>query len=147
MVPYRSGHLQPNPEGMAAFGAVMGVIVGGVAGSLLSLAFRPATEIATLADSPEEAMNLADAEAQRLTAQWATWRRVSHALSGVLATAGSAVGAHMGAAPYQKRNAMWGAMIGTGSMRLLNVVFNPPFGLPGIVAGGVGAYIGARRAR
>jgi hypothetical protein len=147
MAPYpQHGQLQPNPEGMAAFGAIVGVMVGGVAGSLLALAFRPATEITTLADSPEEAMNMADVEAQALIAKWKTWRRVSHVLGGVLATGGAALGAHLGASPRQKRTAMYGAMIGTGSMRLLNIAFNPPFGLPGLIAGGVGAYIGARRA-
>lgn len=147
-VPHNPGYPVPrqNPEGMAAFGAVLGVIVGGIAGSALSLAFKPAEAVEAVAPDADQALEAADEQAQKLLAEWAKWRRIAHALSGVTATVGSAVGAYVGAGPGQKRSAAMGAAIGTGAARALNVAFNPVNGLPGIVTGGVGAYIGARRA-
>lgn len=144
---YNSGYpAHRNPEGWAAFGAIAGVIIGGVAGGVLSLAFKPSEMVEAVAGDPDQAMAEADAQARALLEQWARWRRVSHTLGGIMATAGSGVGAYLGASPHQKRNAAIGALIGTGTMRLLNVIFNPTIGLPGLVAGGVGAYIGAKRA-
>lgn len=148
-VPYQHpGPMQvrPNPEGWAAFGAVAGVMVGGLAGSVLSLAFKPSSVVEAVAGSADEAMNQADAQATALLQAWAKWRRTAHILSGVAATVGSAGGAYLGASPHQKKNAAIGAAIGTGVMRTLNVIFNPAMGLPGIVAGGVGAWVGAKRA-
>lgn len=145
--PYNPGYPVPrqNPEGMAAFGSVLGVIIGGIAGSVLSMVFRPAEMVEAVASDPDDAMQQADQQAKELLEKWARWRRLSHLLGGTMATAGSAVGAYVGAAPHQKRGAAMGAAIGTGSMRLLNVIVNPVIGLPGVVAGGVGAYIGAKR--
>ena len=148
-VPYQHpGHLQvqQNPEGWAAFGAVAGVMAGGLAGMLLSLAFKPGEVVAAVADTPEGATVAANAQALELLAALERWNRTRHILSGIGATVGSAGGAYLGAAPHQKRNAAIGAAIGTGAMRSLNVIFNPVFGLPGLVAGGVGAYVGAKRA-
>lgn len=147
-VPYNPAHPampRSNPEGMAAFGAVMGVIIGGISGSLLSIPFRPSAVAEAVADDPDAAKAAADAQAQALLAQWARWRRISHLLSGAMATAGSALGAYLGAAPPQKRGAAIGAAIGTGAMRTLNVIINPAIGLPGLISGGVGAWIGAKR--
>ena len=147
-VPLTPGYpaARQNPEGMAAFGAVIGVMVGGLSGTLLSIPFRPSEIVEAVAEDPDEAMAQADAQAMVLLQKWARWRRISHVISGVMATAGSAVGAYLGASPHQKRGAALGAAIGTGAMRTLNVAVNPAIGLPGIVAGGVGAYIGAKRA-
>lgn len=138
--------VRQNPEGWAAFGAVAGVMLGGIAGSVLSLAFKPASVVEAVADSADDAMNQADNQALALLEAWAKWRRTAHILSGAMATVGSAAGAYLGASPHQKRDAAIGAAIGTGAMRTLNVIFNPAMGLPGLVAGGVGAYVGARRA-
>jgi len=150
MLPYQSRptQLQPNPEGMAAVGAIVGLLVGGVTGSIFSAFFRPEISVESLADTPEEAMEQADAEAKALMEKWRKWRRWSYLFNGTLATIGAGLGARIGAAPYQKNSAMWGAMIGTGAMRMVvNPIFNPGFGFPGIVTGGVGAYLGAKRAR
>ncbi len=146
--PYNPGYPVPrqNPEGWAAFGAVLGVMVGGLAGGVLSLAFKPSELVEAVASDPDEAMAQADAQAKELLAAWARWRRTSHAIGGVMATLGSSVGAYIGASPHQKQGAAIGAAIGTGSMRVLNVMINPAIGLPGVVAGAVGAYIGAKRA-
>lgn len=147
-VPYNPGPMQAyNPEGWAAFGAVAGVIVGGLTGSVLSLTFKPASVVEAVADTADSAMNAADVQAVALLEAWARWRRTTHMLSGAMATVGSGLGAYLGAAPHQKRNAAIGAAIGTGIMRTLNVILNPAIGAPGLVAGGVGAYIGAKRAR
>lgn len=144
--PYNPGALRPNPEGWAAFGAVVGVMIGGLAGGLLSIPMKPADFVETVAPDPEQAMQQADVQAKYMLEQWAQWRRKSHIISGVMATVGSALGAYLGAGPGQKGNAAIGAAIGTGAVRTLNVIFNPVIGLPGMVTGGVGAWIGARRA-
>lgn len=148
-VPYQHPgpmQVQRNPEGWSAFGAVAGVMAGGLAGGLLSLAFKPSSIAEAVADSADAATAAADVQAQALLQAFEKWNRMRHILSGIGATLGSAGGAYLGAAPHQKRNAAIGAAIGTGAMRSLNVIFNPIWGLPGLVAGGVGAYVGAKRA-
>lgn len=148
MLPYPPpAQLQPNPEGMAAVGAIVGLIAGGIVGSLVTFAFRPKLEVEVTADTPEEAQQLADLEAQKLLAKAKSSRRWFYLVNGMFATAGAAIGARVGALPHQKNGAMWGAIIGTGTMRMINVAFNPGFGFPGLIAGGVGAYVGARRAK
>jgi hypothetical protein len=150
MLPYYAAptQLQPNPEGMAAVGAIAGLIVGGITGSLITYWFRPKVSVDAFGDTPEEAMEQASAEAQELLRKWKIWRRVSYLVNGTLATAGAGVGARMGASPRQKDGAMWGAMIGAGIFRMvLNPLINPSIGFPGLIGGGLGAYLGARRAR
>jgi hypothetical protein len=148
-VPYQQPglmHAQNPGEGWAAFGAVAGVVIGGITGTVISMTMKPASVVEAVADSPDEAQAAADVQARALLEAWAKWRRTSHIISGALATAGSGLGAYLGAAPHQKRNAAIGAAVGTGIMRTLNIVINPVFGAPGLVAGGVGAWIGASRA-
>jgi uncharacterized membrane protein len=147
MLPYQpSRSLQPNPEGLAALGAVVGLMVGGGVGAIISAIIAPKKSVSAIGDSPENALASAGRQAQELDLKLRRWNRWSHVINGTLATAGAGFGARLGALPHQKDGAMWGAIIGVGSMRLINVAFNPAIGLPGLVTGGVGAYIGARGA-
>lgn len=139
-----------NPEGLAALGAAVGTIVGGVGGFLLSLGVFKAPGDIDLTISPataEEAQAVVAKTAQQLAAEMAAWQRKSYAISGTLATVGSAIGAYVGAAPHQKTRAAIGAAIGTGTARALNVLFVPPIGIPGILLGAAGAWVGARGAQ
>lgn len=147
LTPFNPGYMRPNPEGWAAFGAVLGVIIGGAAGAIISIPFKPAEVVEAVAGDPSQAMAQADMQAKQLLETWARWRRTAHIISGIMATVGAATGAYIGAGPMQKKNAAIGAAIGTGAMRTLNVIFNPVIGLPGVVTGGVGAWVGATRQR
>lgn len=150
MLPYHSQptQLRPNPEGRAAVGAITGLFLGGIIGAMITYWWKPEDSVEALADTPEEALEIADEEAKALGEKRRKWRRVAYLVNGTLATLGAGLGARMGASPHQKTYAMWGAFIGAGTLRMLvNPVFNPRVGFPALVASGLGAYLGARRAR
>lgn len=139
-----------NPEGWAAVGAMIGNLAGGISGALLSTGLLTEPSEVELIVSPataEEAQQVAAKTAQELALQMASWRRRAYAISGTLATVGAAIGAYVGAAPHQKTRAAIGAAIGTGTARSLNVLFVPPIGIPGLLLGAAGAWVGARGAR
>lgn len=142
--------LRHNPEGMAAGGALIGNLIGTAAAWLIAAAIwkkPPTSADVIVADATaQEAALTVNAEQQRMLDELAAWNRKRHAVSAALATLGAALGAYVGAAPYQANRAAIGAVIGTGAVRSVNVIFNPVIGLPGWIAGAAGAFIGARGA-
>jgi hypothetical protein len=121
-----------NPStGMAAAGAGVGGIVGGIAAELvLCLGFRlryGAGKKGMLGEDP---------------GHW----RLTHIVCGAGTMLGAAYGAYLGAAPYQESRAVAGAMIGSGAVILPTIAINPRCDGCGwwIVGGGsFGAAVGA----
>lgn len=140
---------QPNPEGMAALGSVIGNLLGHGIGSLVSIAVAgrrpPVQKDMEIPDATEgEALDQLKAEHARAAEALRAWNRKRHGVTLVFATFGSAAGAFVAADAAQARGAAVGAAIGTGAVKTVNVVMNPAIGLPGLGSGALGAYIGAK---
>lgn len=155
MMPTTRAPLVPamaNPAGAAALGGGVGVLAGNVVAGLINLLViaprlvRIQMPAVGEADDPDESEAAAQAEAQRILSEVAQLRRVAHTVSAGLGVLGGAVGAYVAADEVEKRSAAIGAAVGTAAFKAINVGLNPALGLPGILAGAGGAYLGARRA-
>jgi hypothetical protein len=141
---------QPNPEGMAAIGSVVGALVAsGLIGSAVAMALKaPAAEVDVEAEdvTQEEMQGIMKQEFSALRDEWKTYLRKRQAIKWVLGTLGSAVGAYVGAGPQSNRTAAAGyAALGTGAVRAINVAVPMPMGFPGYLTGALGAYYGAKK--
>lgn len=141
---------RPNPEGMAAIGSVLGVMVAsGMIGTAVAAAVldAPVAEVDVTADGVTEGefKDIMKTEYSQLSDEWKAYNRKRHAIKAVLGTLGSAVGAYLGAgATSNRQKAAMYAAIGTGTVRLINVAAGMPAGFPGVLTGALGAYYGAK---
>lgn len=139
-----------SPEGGAAAGAVLGLMVANIAGFALSrnLFAKPPEAVQVTAEkATEEGFGkLVLKEKGELDEAHKAYYRKVQAVSGVVSVIGAAVGAAVGSDPNRAAGAAAGAAIGAGAIQIINVLAARPAGLPAFIAGGVGAYMGARSA-
>lgn len=149
--PHTLQYVEDNPPGYAALGAGIGAILGNVLGGVVQLVVvvprmrKAAVSAVGEGDTEEEAAASAKAAADKILADLARIRRISHAVSGAFTLLGASAGAYLGASEAEKTGATVGAAGAVALVKAGNIAINPTFGLPGVLAAAGGAYLGANQ--
>lgn len=142
----------PSPGWSAVWGSAVGNVTGAALGwFLVRLTLPKAEDIKTIVDIEDateaEAQEVVDVELPAVVERVAKWNRKRHWIMGLSTTALAATGAFVGARMVnspQAGLAALGAGVGTAVARGVGIAANGMVSPPGLLLGGVGAYLGAR---